>query len=304
MSDKNTPNVAFIGLGSMGLGMAKNLLKHGHKVVGVDPSEAARKAFADAGGMCVATCADAAGKADVVVVAVVNDKQVEAVLFGDNGAVSKLRKGGVVMQCATVPAAFSRALGERLAKTGHELLDSPMSGGRVRAESGELTFMASGNAKAFAAAESILSATSAKVFRLGEAPGIGSLVKTVNQLLAGVHIATAAEAVALAAKAGADTRVVYDVISASAGNSWMFGNRVPHMLDDDYSPLSAIEIFVKDLGLVLNTGHELRLPLPLAAAAHQLFLAAAGAGWGKLDDSAVVKVYEQAGGFKVSSQKR
>ena len=304
MTDKNTPALAFIGLGSMGLGMARNLLKHGHKVVGVDPSEAARTAFAGAGGTLAATAADAAKTADVVIVAVVNDKQVETVLFGDNGAASTLRKGGVVMQCATVPAAFSRALAERLAKTGHELLDSPMSGGRARAESGELTFMASGSAKAFAAAESILSATSAKVFRLGDAPGIGSLVKTVNQLLAGVHIATAAEAIALAAKAGADTRAVFEVISASAGNSWMFGNRVPHMLDDDYSPLSAIEIFVKDLGLVLNTGHEHRLPLPMAAAAHQLFLAAAGAGWGKLDDAAVVKVYEQAGDFKVSSPKR
>ena len=239
-----------------------------------------------------------------MVVAVVNAPQVDTVLFGDVGAAATLRKGGLVMQCATVPAAFAKALGERLASSGHVLLDAPMSGGRARAESGELTFMASGTAKAFAAAESILAATSAKVFRLGDAPGIGSLVKTVNQLLAGVHIASAAEAMALAAKAGADTRAVYEVISASAGNSWMFGNRVPHMLDDDYSPLSAIEIFVKDLGLVLGTGHELRLPLPMAAAAHQLFLAAAGAGWGRLDDAAVVKVYEQAGDFKVSSPRK
>ena len=304
MTDKNTPNVAFIGLGSMGLGMAKNLLKHGHKVTGVDPSEAARNAFVAAGGTVAADPAAAATSADIVVVAVVNDKQVEAVLYGDKGAVPALRKGAVVMQCATVPAAYARGLAERLAGTGHTLLDAPISGGRARAESGELTYMASGAPAAFAAAESVLAATSAKVFRLGDAPGIGSLVKTVNQLLAGVHIATAAEAVALAAKAGADTRVVYDVISASAGNSWMFGNRVPHMLDDDYSPLSAVEIFVKDLGLVLNTGHEIRLPLPMAAAAHQLFLAAAGAGWGKLDDAAVVKVYEQAGDFKVSSVKR
>jgi 3-hydroxyisobutyrate dehydrogenase len=304
MTDQNTPNVAFIGLGSMGLGMAKNLLKHGHKVVGVDPSAAARDALKAAGGMLADSPAAAAKGADVVVIAVVNDKQVEAVLYGNNGAAAALRKGGVVMQCATVPATFTRALNERLATAGLDLLDAPMSGGRARAESGELTFMASGSPEAFAAAESILAATSAKVFRLGDAPGIGSLVKTVNQLLAGVHIATAAEAVALAAKAGADTRAVYEVISASAGNSWMFGNRVPHMLDDDYTPLSAVEIFVKDLGLVLNTGHELRLPLPMAAAAHQLFLAAAGAGWGRLDDAAVVKVYEQAGDFKVSSPKR
>ena len=301
MSDKNTPVVAFVGLGSMGLGMAKNLLKHGHKVIGVDPSAAARDAFAKAGGASESTPAAAAKLADAVVVAVVNAQQVESVLYGDNGAVAALRKGGVVMQCATVPPAYAKALGERLAASGHVLLDAPMSGGRARAESGELTYMTSGNEAAYAGAESILTATAAKVFRLGDAPGIGSLVKTVNQLLAGVHIAAAAEAMALAAKAGADTRAVYEVISASAGNSWMFGNRVPHMLDDDYSPLSAVEIFVKDLGLVLNTGHEHRLPLPLAAAAHQLFLAAAGAGWGKLDDAAVVKVYEQAGDFKVSS---
>ena len=304
MTDKNTPVIAFVGLGSMGLGMAKNLLKHGHRVIGVDPSAAARDAFIAAGGTSAPTPAAAAANADVVIVAVVNSQQVETVLYGENGAATALRPGGLVMQCATRPAAFVRKLGERLAAGDHELLDAPMSGGRARAESGELTFMASGAPTAFAAAESILSATSAKVFRLGDAAGIGSLVKTVNQLLAGVHIATAAEAMALAAKAGADTRAVYEVISASAGNSWMFGNRVPHMLDDDFTPLSAVEIFVKDLGLVLDTGHELRLPLPLAAAAHQLFLAAAGAGWGKLDDSAVVKVYQQAGDFKVSRDER
>jgi 3-hydroxyisobutyrate dehydrogenase len=284
--------------------MAKNLLKHGHKVIGVDPSAAARDAFAAVGGTIAATPAAAAKTADVVVIAVVNAQQVETVLFGDNGAAGALRKGGVVMQCATVPAAFSRSLGERLAKTDHALLDAPMSGGIARAQSGELTLMASGSTPAFAAAESILAATSAKVFRLGDAPGIGSLVKTVNQLLAGVHIAAAAEAMALAAKAGADTRAVFEVISASAGNSWMFGNRVPRMLDGDFTPTSATEIFVKDLGLVLDTGHELRLPLPLAAAAHQLFIAASGAGWGRLDDAAVVKVYEQAGDFKVSSLKQ
>jgi L-threonate 2-dehydrogenase len=304
MADPNTPTVAFIGLGSMGLGMARNLLKHGHKVTGVDPSAPAREAFVAGGGTVAANPGEAAASADAVVVAVVNAQQVESVLFGQDGAAGKLRRGGLVMQCATVPPAFAKTLGERLTQSGHQLLDAPMSGGRARAESGELTFMASGSAQAFAAAESILSATSAKVFRLGEQPGIGSLVKTVNQLLAGVHIATAAEAMALAAKAGADTRTVYEVISASAGNSWMFGNRVPHMLDDDYSPLSAVEIFVKDLGLVLDTGHEHRLPLPMAAAAHQLFLAASGAGWGRLDDAAVVKVYEQAGAFKVSSPRK
>src|SRR5258708_31972139 len=301
MADKTTHLIAFIGLGSMGLGMAKNLLKHGHKVTGVDPSAPARAAFTAVGGTIAVTPAEAAASADVVIVAVVNAQQVETVLYGEGGAAAALRKGGLVMQCATVPPAFAKSLGERLAKSGHDLLDAPMSGGRARAESGELTFMASGAAKAFAAAESIPAATSAQGFRLGDAPRIGSLVETVNQLLAGVHIATAAEAMALAAKAGADTRAVYEVISASAGNSWMFGNRVPHMLDDDYTPLSDVEIFVKDLGLLLDTGHQLRLPLPPAAAAHPLFLAAAGPRLGRVECAAVGHGHQLAGHFQMSS---
>src|SRR5262245_26505684 len=187
MSEPNTPVVAVVGLGSMGLGMAKNLLKHGHKVIGVDPSMPAKRAFAEAGGAVASSPEVAAAEADVVVVAVVNAEQVDMVLFGERGASKGLRKGGLVMQCATVSAAFAKSLGQRLAQSGHELLDAPMSGGRARAESGELTFMASGSPKAFAAAESILSATSAKVFSLGDQPGIGSLVKAVNQLLARVQ---------------------------------------------------------------------------------------------------------------------
>src|SRR5262245_21164851 len=137
MGAPNTPVVAFVGLGSMGLGMAKNLLKHGHTVIGVDPSAPAREAFRAAGGTVEATPAEAARTADAVVVAVVNAQQVESVLLGADGAALALRKGALVMQCATVAAAFARSLGERLVQSGHELLDAPMSGGRARAESGE-----------------------------------------------------------------------------------------------------------------------------------------------------------------------
>ncbi len=169
MADKNTPVVAFVGLGSMGLGMAKNLLKHGHKVIGVDPSAPAREAFAAAGGTIAASPGEAAASADALVVAVVNASRSRRCCMA---------RAAVSPSCARAPghavrhraAAFAKSLGERLAKSGHELLDAPMSGGRARAESGELTFMASGSPKAFASAESILSATSAKVFRLGEAP--------------------------------------------------------------------------------------------------------------------------------------
>lgn len=297
----NTLTVAVVGLGSMGMGMARNMLDKGHRVVGVDTNAAACDALVAAGGAIAGSPRDAVASADALVIVVVNASQVETVLFGENGAIGSLPKGAVVVQCATVPPGFSRSLGERLAAAGHPLLDAPMSGGAARAKDGQLTIMSSGSADAYARAEPILEAIAGKIYRLGDAPGVGSLVKTVNQLLAGVHIAAAAEAMALGTKAGADPRVLYDVISNSAGNSWMFGNRVPHMIEGDFTPLSAVDIFVKDLGLVLDTGRDVKQALPLAATAHQLFLMASAAGWGRLDDSAVVKLYEQLGGFSVAA---
>jgi L-threonate 2-dehydrogenase len=151
--------------------------------------------------------------------------------------------------------------------------------------------MASGSPEAFAKCQAVFDAIAAKVHRIGDQPGAGSKVKMINQLLAGVHIAAAAEAMALGIKAGADPQVLYDVISNSAGSSWMFQNRVPHILAGDYTPLSAVNIFVKDLGIVLDSARQGRFPLPLTAAAHQMFLTAAAAGLGSEDDSAVVKIF-------------
>jgi 3-hydroxyisobutyrate dehydrogenase len=116
-------------------------------------------------------------------------------------------------------------------------------------------------------------------------------VKIVNQLLAGVHIAAAAEAMALGIRAGVAPSAIYEVITHSAGNSWMFENRMAHVLAGDYAPLSAVDIFVKDLGLVLDTARERKFPLPLAAAAHQMFLQASAAGHGREDDAAVIKIF-------------
>jgi len=295
--------IGFIGLGAMGTGMALRLVGAGLTVAGFDVRAEATQSLARAGGRAAASPADTARDADAVIVMVVNAEQTDSVLFGKDGACSVLPKGALVMLSTTVPASYARGLGARLADAGFLLLDAPVSGGTVGAESGKLTIMAAGSAEAFARAEDILAAVAGKVYRLGDAPGMGSAVKTVNQLLAGVHIAAAAEAMALGARAGIDTRVLFEVISNSAGQSWMFNNRVPHMLDGDYTPKSAVEIFVKDLGLVLDTGHELRFPLPLSASAHQLFIAAAASGHGREDDSAVVKVFEQLTGCSVTKPK-
>jgi len=159
--------------------------------------------------------------------------------------------------------------------------------------------MASGPEAAFARAQPVLDAIAGKVWRLGEEIGIGSTVKMVNQLLAGVHIATAAEALALGIRAGADPKTLFEVISSSAGSSWMWQNRVPHILAGDDTPLSAVNIFVKDLGIVLDQARALTFPLPMASAAHQLFLAAAASGHGARDDAFVIRVWQALAGIEL-----
>lgn len=296
--------IGFIGLGAMGAGMAANLVKAGLDVTGFDIRGEAVDALKALGGHGAASPAEAARSADILIVMVATADQAESVLFGEDGAVPELPSGAVVVLTATVPPEYARNLARRIADSGHRMLDAPVSGGTVGAEGGNLTIMASGAADVFDDADAALQAIAGKVYRLGDEPGIGSTVKMVNQLLAGVHIAAAAEAMALGTRAGADPRALFDVISNSAGNSWMFSNRVPHMLDGDYTPLSAVEIFVKDLGIVLDTGRALRFPLPIAGASHQMFLAAAAAGHGREDDSAVVKVYEQLAGISVTKPEK
>jgi 3-hydroxyisobutyrate dehydrogenase len=297
-----TPLVGFIGLGAMGMGMAQALLKAGFRVKGYDVKAAAVEAFVKAGGEGAAGVAAVAEGAEILVLMVVNAEQAEAVLFGPEPAAPAMAAGGLVMLCSTVRPEFARKMAGRLDALGLEMLDAPVSGGVTRAAQGSLTIMASGRPAAFSQADKVLAALAAQVYRLGDECGYGSTVKMINQLLAGVHIAAAAEAMAFGVKAGLDPAQLYEVISNSAGSSWMFQNRVPHMLAGDYTPLSAVEIFVKDLGIVLETGQAERFPLPLAAAAHQLFLMAAAAGFGRADDAAVVKVFEMLANISVNKK--
>jgi 3-hydroxyisobutyrate dehydrogenase len=291
-----TRTVGFIGLGAMGGPMAANLLRSGASVRAYDARPEAVRQLE--GAVACGSVAEAAQGADVLVLMVATPQQIDAVLDA-GGALAALPAGATVVMHSTVPPSYSTALGERIAASGRHFLDAPVSGGQVGAVEGKLTIMASGPAEAFAAAEPVLSGYSQKVYRLGDRPGAGSTVKMINQHLAGVHIVAAVEAIALAARCGVDPALVFDVISHSAGRSWMFENRVPHVLKRDFTPLSAVDIFVKDLGIVLEAGYEQRFPLPIAAAAHQQFLAAAAAGLGREDDSAVVKVYEKLAGIEV-----
>lgn len=289
--------VGVIGLGSMGLGMAVSALKAGLAVTGFDLSAERRKVLADAGGQVAESLPALAEGADIVVSVVVNAAQTEAVLFGDQGVAETMPEGAVFISCATMAPKRATEMAARLEAGGRHYLDAPMSGGTTGANAGALTFMASGSPAAFERAEPALQAMGEKIYRLGDAAGRGSSMKLINQLLVGVHIAAAGEAMAMAAKLGLDLEEVYEVISNSAGASWAFCDRVPSILSGDYSPKSAVSIFTKDLGIVLDTARAEGFPAPLAGNALQAYLMAEAAGMAGDNDSSVVRVYARLAGL-------
>jgi 3-hydroxyisobutyrate dehydrogenase len=288
-------NVGFIGLGSMGMPMARNLLKKGFQVCGFDVRPESLATLEDAGGKGAATAIHAARDADVLVLMVVNAAQAEAALFTD-GALNALPMRKTVVLMATCAPDAVEALAARVEATGRCFVDAPVSGGVVGAEAGTLTIMAAAPAAVLAGVRPMLDAVGDKVFHVGEKAGQGATVKAVNQLLCGVHIAVVAEAFALAAKVGVDLQVLLQIMGGSSASSWMLRDRGPRMLETEPEITSAVDIFVKDLGIVLEAGKGAKAALPLAAVAHQMFLAASGRGEGAADDSQVIRSYHVLNG--------
>lgn len=286
----NPISIAFVGLGAMGAPMAENLVRRQFRVTGFDMRAAAREALVAAGGHAAESAKAAAEGAEVLVLMVVNAAQARAVLF-EAGALSVLAPGALVILMATCPPGEVEAIAAEVTKTGRHLVDAPVSGGVSGARGATLTIMVGAPQANFDAARPVLEAMGDKVFHVGQKAGQGAVVKTVNQLLCGVHIAAAAEALSLAEKAGVDGKLLFEIMGGSAASSWMLRDRGPRMHEPEPVVASAVDIFVKDLGIVLDAGRAARTALPLAAAAHQMFLAASGLGHGARDDSQVVRAY-------------
>lgn len=285
--------IAIIGLGSMGYGMAASCLRAGHPTWGVDIDQEAVRRFVAVGGQA----GDVPHDLDAVVVVVLNAAQMESVLFGANGLVDSLRPGSIVIGCVTVAPDFARDIESRCGKRGVLYLDAPISGGAVKAAQGKLSMMASGTHQAFAAARPVLDACAETVFELGDSAGAGSAMKAVNQLLAGVHIATMAEALTFGMAQGVNPKMFVEVISKCAGTSWMLENRAPHIVAGDYTPRSQINIWPKDLGIVLEMAKSAGFSAPITAAALQQYMVAVGMGLGREDDAAIAKVYARNAGL-------
>jgi putative dehydrogenase len=287
--------IGFVGLGAMGLPMARNLVGAGYRVRGFDVRPAAVEAHAAAGGQAAHSAVEAAKGADVLVLMVVDAAQAETALFAD-GALAAMAPNGIVILGATCAPSSVEAIAARVVESGHGFVDAPVSGGVKGAATATLTIMAAAPDPTWGRAKPFLDALGDKVFRVGDKPGQGATAKAVNQLLCGVHIAVAAEALSLAEKVGIDPKIALEIVGGSAASSWMLRDRGPRMLEDDPQVASAVDIFVKDLGIVLAAGTSAKAALPLAAVAHQLFLAVSGQGKGLADDSQVIRAYRALAG--------
>ena len=293
--------VAVVGLGSMGYGIASSLLRSGHETYGFDINDAQMKRFQGEGGS-KGELTEIASDLDALIVVVLNAAQTEEVLFGDAGVVADMKPGSLVMACATVPPEFARSMEAKCKALDIHYLDAPISGGSVKAANGQLSIMASGTPEAFTAAESVLDATAETVFKLGDSAGAGSAMKAVNQLLAGVHIATMAEALTFGMTQGVQPDKFLEVISKCAGTSWMLENRAPHIVEGDYTPHSSVNIWPKDLGIVLDIAKSADFDAPISQAAYDQFKKAADMGLGGEDDAAVAKVYAEKVGLNLPSK--
>ena len=285
----------------MGFGMAGALHRAGLTTHGFDVNAEAVARFQAAGG-AIGTIDEVAPTLDAVVIVVLNAAQTDSVLFGDAGVAAKLAKGTAVIACATMAPDVARDLAARCGALKLHYLDAPISGGTFRAADGELSILASGSPAAFAKARPALDAMAATVFELGDQPGAGSSMKAINQMLVGVHIAAMAEAMTFGMTQGVSPEQFLKIIPQCAGTSWALESRGPHVRDGDYTPLSAVDIWPKDLGIVMDIAHGAKFGAPITAAALQQFMAASGSGLGREDDAAVAKVYARNAGLTLPGQ--
>lgn len=283
--------VGLIGLGVMGRGVAANLLSKGFDVSGFDVQQQARDWLTENGGRASTSLSDLADHAQIIVSFVVNSEQTEAVLYGQDGLVGKLPAGSIFIACSTMDPAYVQGLSERLKRESIHLIDAPVTGGSVGAAKGTLTIMGSGDGNAFEEVRPVLEAFGKRVYHLGAA-GSGAKMKVLNQLLCGVNLAAAAEAMALAKQLELPLDTTFEILRSGAGTSWMLEDRGQRMIEDNYDNAgAAVDIFVKDMSLVLDATRATRFAAPFAHTAYLAFIEASARGLGAKDGAIVTTNY-------------
>ena len=290
-------SVGVIGVGAMGLGIARSLVRGGFATFGRDV-DAARETLARASGVRLAASAAELGRqTEVAIVVVVDAAQIEQVLDGADGLLAALRPGKLVLLCSTIAPGDAERFAARIVRTGALALDAPISGGPARAEAGTMSIMLAGSREALASAEPVLAAIAGKRFVIGERHGDAARAKLVNNLMAGINLMAGAEALALAQRLGLDPRAMFELIRASSGQSWIFEDRMTRALADDYEPRAAAHVLTKDLTLANEAAREAGVDLPLGAVARDLLGATCAGGWRLEDDAAALKYYRRRFGL-------
>lgn len=284
--------IGVVGAGLMGLAVTQRLIERGYHLVARDIDPAAEQRASNAGAEIAATPADVARRVEAVITLVVDDRQTESVLFGPDGIVGALAPGGIVMVSSTLPPEFVAALGPRLAQAGLRLLDAPVSGGPARARAGTMSVMAAGGDDIFADFAEPLAAMAGRVFRVGTKPGDGATVKIVNNMIAGSTLVAAAEGMALGQRLGLDPAMLHAVVMASAGSSFMFGDRMGRMIAGDLAPRAATHILAKDIAIARDTAARSGFATPVASLAAEIFANTIAAGYRDADDASVIHYFE------------
>ena len=294
-SDK--PQIGFIGVGVMGRPMVSNLLKAGFPCTIYDVNPVPIAALVAEGATAANSAAAVAGVSDIFVTMVVNDAQFNATLFEPGNAAQALKPGSVVIGMSTMSMKTVQHTAARLSELGIDYLDAPVSGGEVGAISGSLSIMVGGPTALLQRCYPLLEVVGSNIYHVGQNAGDGQAVKMINQLMVCVHNAIAAEALTFGEKVGLDKAMLLEIIGNSAGNSWIFSNRGPRMVSEEFSPpKSALNILVKDLGFVIDTANSLGHPLILGSVTHQLYKMASLKGWGNLDDAILIKLMQDIAG--------
>lgn len=290
--------VGFIGLGIMGKPMSKNLLKAGYELVVLDTSKNGSE-LAAAGAKTASTAKALAEQVDVIITMLPNSPQVNEVVLGPNGVIEGAKSGSVVIDMSSIAPLTSQEIGRKLAEKGIEMLDAPVSGGEPKAIAGTLSVMVGGKKEVFDQCYDVLKAMAASVIRTGDI-GAGNVTKLANQIVVAINIAAMSEAFVLASKAGVQPELVYQAIRGGLAGSTVLDAKAPLVMDRNFDPGFRINLHIKDLSNVLETSHEVGVPLPLTAAVMEMMQALKVDGMGDCDHGSLIRYYEKMAKVEVN----
>jgi 2-hydroxy-3-oxopropionate reductase len=284
--------IGFIGLGIMGKPMSKNLIKSGYQLIVLDRNESAVAEVVAAGAKRAASPKEIAAHSDIIITMLPNSPHVKEVILGENGVIEGAKPDAIVVDMSSIAPLVSREVGDKLSEKGIFFLDAPVSGGEPKAIDGTLSVMVGGQQAVFDKCAPVLKAMAGSVVLAGDV-GAGNVTKLANQIIVAINIAAMSEALVLASKAGVEPELVYQAIRGGLAGSTVLDAKAPLVMDRKFDPGFRINLHIKDLQNVLETSHEIGVPLPLTSAVMEMMQALKVDGLGDADHGSLIRYYEK-----------